>query len=224
MSGGPGGIDGRDIEAFVEAIAWAGDVLAAPEVAARWAAPSVLAGYSVGGLAAHLLAGVARLEHALGDPVGDDAIVVDLVTFFGGNRIDRPSDLAEGLPAFLRHHGEEQAARGPAEIVRSFAARQARVRARLADSDGARLVPVFSVEHGATALSTYLRTRVVELVVHGDDLAASVGVTPRPLPGLVAEVTLGVVLELARARQGDMKVIRAFTRRERAEPSALWVF
>jgi hypothetical protein len=92
----------------------------------------------------------------------------------------------------------------------------------LSTADPARLVSVVNVRGGATPLETYLRTRVVELVVHGDDLSASVGLAYE-VPAAAAEVTLGVCLELARARSGDLAVVRAFTRRERADPGTLRV-
>jgi hypothetical protein len=97
-----------------------------------------------------------------------------------------------------------------------------RLRAVLPGADPARLVSVVNVRHGATTLDDYLRSRVVELVVHGDDLAASAGLASHPPEGAV-EVVLLACLELARARAGDAAVVRAFTRRERADPGVLRV-
>ena len=57
----------------------------------------------------------------------------------------------------------------------------------------------------ATPLADYLATRVVELVVHADDLAASVGETIE-LPPAAAGVAFGVLLHLARANAGDLAV------------------
>jgi hypothetical protein len=72
------------------------------------------------------------------------------------------------------------------------------------------------------ALSDYLRTRVLEVIVHGDDLASSVPAmrVPVPPPDAVG-VSLGVCMELARERIGDLASLRAFTRMERALPDAL---
>lgn len=79
-----------------------------------------------------------------------------------------------------------------------------------------------NVRGGFTTLDRYLRTRVVELAVHGDDLAASVGLA-FDVPPAVADIVFGVCLELARARAGDLQVLRAFVRRERAAPGVLRV-
>ena len=89
-------------------------------------------------------------------------------------------------------------------------------------ADPGRLVSVLNVRNGATTLEEYLRTRVVELAVHGDDLAVSVGLRYE-VPPVAADVVLGVCLELARARSGDLAVLRAFVRRERADADVLRV-
>ena len=87
-----------------------------------------------------------------------------------------------------------------------------------------RPVAVIRVSGAQTSLREYLRTRVLELVVHGDDLVCSVPglAAPDPPPGSL-EVSLAVCLELAQARVGGLAALRAFTRSERALPGALRV-
>lgn len=60
------------------------------------------------------------------------------------------------------------------------------------------------------------------MVVHLDDLEASVGV-PMDLPAEAVEVAIGVLLEMARLRHPPMAVVRALARRERDEAQALRV-
>ena len=88
----------------------------------------------------------------------------------------------------------------------------------------ARPVPVVRVPGGQVALAEYLRTRVLELVVHGDDVVCSVAgmSAASPPPGTMG-TCMDVCLELARARAGDLPVLRAFTRRERAEKDVFLV-
>ncbi len=65
-------------------------------------------------------------------------------------------------------------------------------------------------------LADLLITRMMEIAVHDDDLACSVG---RPTPALPDEVTDTVVVLLARLavrRHGPVTVVRAFSRAERA--------
>lgn len=81
---------------------------------------------------------------------------------------------------------------------------------------------MWRIEGGSTTLDDYLLTRVVELLVHADDLAVSVG-QEIDLPGDASSVAFGVFVDLARARSGDLAVLRAFTRKERGDPDVLRV-
>jgi hypothetical protein len=65
------------------------------------------------------------------------------------------------------------------------------------------------------AIDDYLATRVVELVVHADDLAVSLGVDPPPPPPAAARLAEHVLLDIARHRHGDTALLRALARRER---------
>jgi hypothetical protein len=62
----------------------------------------------------------------------------------------------------------------------------------------------------------YLATRVVELVVHADDLACSVDLEARP-PQAAIEIAIQTMVDAARLVHGDVAVLRALTRRERTE-------
>jgi uncharacterized protein (TIGR03083 family) len=212
----------RTVDAFFLAGEATASVVGSPEVAAAWSAPSALADYRVGELAGHTLVATARLELVLGEeePVG--ATVVDLPTFYGTNRVDDPATTDGGFHPLIRAVGAESAERGPEAVAAELRGTLDRLRPLVAGADPGRLVSVLNVRNGATALEEYLRTRVVELVVHGDDLAASVGLTYEP-PAAATDVTLDVCLELARARSGDVAVVRALVRRERADPDVLRV-
>ena len=75
-------------------------------------------------------------------------------------------------------------------------------------------------------MSIYLTTRVVELCVHTDDLTVSVvsvGRADGEPPRLVADLVISLLVELARSRSGDLRVIRALVRRERAGSDVLRV-
>ncbi len=85
-----------------------------------------------------------------------------------------------------------------------------------------RLVPVWRIENGSTHLADYLHTRIVELLVHTDDLATSVDVRAVP-PRDAATAAFLVFIELARSRFGDVAVLRAFARRERGDAETLRV-
>jgi hypothetical protein len=123
----------------------------------------------------------------------------------------------------VREDAERRAAYGAEAVAQRFRDLVTRLLRRLPDESPERLVPVWTIPDGVTRLRTYVATRVVELVVHSDDLAASVDAPPLEVPRGAATTVIEVFTELARARSGDLGVIRAFARAERAVPDALRV-
>lgn len=210
------------LSALFAAAQLATGVLAAEEVARRWHDESKVPGFSVGGLAAHLYAGIRRLEIGLNEVVPEDATTVGLVEFYGCNWVEDPPHL-DGMHAAILRDAERQAGHGVDTMRRRLSDVVDRLRDRLASESLDRVVPVLQVRNGVTPLSEYLATRVVELVVHSDDLAMSAGLLDQPIPPAAAEVVIGVCVELARARYGDLGVVRAFTRVERAGPDRIRV-
>jgi hypothetical protein len=71
----------------------------------------------------------------------------------------------------------------------------------------------------ALRLDDFLLVRTLEIVVHCDDLVASVGLEPVDLPAPVVRPVLAVLLDLAVDRHGQAAVLRALARRERAPES-----
>jgi uncharacterized protein (TIGR03083 family) len=71
---------------------------------------------------------------------------------------------------------------------------------------------------GEMALDQYLATRVVELVVHGTDLAEAIGI-PSPPPPSGARVAIDVLLDLA-APDDAASVVRLLTGRSGSLPLA----
>jgi hypothetical protein len=61
-----------------------------------------------------------------------------------------------------------------------------------------------------------LRLVVIELAVHGDDLAVSVGRDDESVSEEAGRVAVDALMTGARARHGDRAVLRALARRERA--------
>ncbi len=70
-------------------------------------------------------------------------------------------------------------------------------------------------------LDDRVRLEIIELVVHGDDLAVSIGGEDSELPAEAVTVALGALLESPRLQHGDRAVVRALARQER---SAIQVF
>ena len=215
-----------EVDAYVAGVDWLRGILGRAELAAAWGEPSVVARYTVGGMAAHAVHGVVWLQQLLTDaePVGLRPVTVG--EFFGPNRVDAVD--AEGsedaFSASLRVAAEGFARTGAATVQAALTVSRDQLVGLLDHADMSRPVAVIRVGGAQTALREYLRTRVLELVVHGDDLVCSVPglAAPDPPPGSL-EVSLAVCLELAQARVGGLAVLRAFTRGERALPGALRV-
>lgn len=212
-------------DTFWRALDAAADAVARPEVAAAWTGPSALDGLSVGGVVAHLLAATERTALVLeaDPPAPADTRVVGLAEFYGPNRIDDRSELDDGLPALLRSGAEARAADGATAVVGALAALAPRLRPLVDAAPPDRLVPVVQVRGGAARLDDYLVTRVVELVVHTDDVACSVGLDLPDLPPDVLATVTSAFVDLAAARSGGRAVVRAFARSERAGADVLRV-
>lgn len=198
-------------------------VMAGPEVADRWDEPSVLAEMTVGALAAHLNqmlgAGVAWLEADPADAAG--LLPRPVAEVFGQSRVDGDEGLAGRIPRLIQTWSAEGSALGPVATAAQAADHLARLAVLLAEAHPTRLIPSVSLPGVAMVLPDYLRTRCIEFVVHTDDLAQSVGLpTPEPDP-IAARAAIDVLVDLCRHRVGDVAVLRALTRPERADPDAL---
>lgn len=73
------------------------------------------------------------------------------------------------------------------------------------------------------SLDDFLLTRVMEIVVHSDDLAASVGTSTPTLPAFVIDPVVDLLARLAVHRHGATAVIRTLSRAERA-PATISAF
>lgn len=206
--------------AYLEAADSAVALLADPAVASAWARPSALAGLSVGGLAAHLAGQVTFVPHTLDQPPPESDPVGLMghyarVAWIG-------ADLDADINVAIRSDAERGGSAGAAAVAGAAAATVAALRARLVTEPAGRLV---SPPAGpwALALDDFLVTRMMEIAVHSDDLAVSVGVATPEL----AESVLGPVLELlsslAIRRHGATALLRALSRAERA-PATIAAF
>jgi hypothetical protein len=186
-----------------------------PEVAAAWGEPSRVERYSVGGLAGHLVRAVERTFTALDDPIrapeGRPALLTD---WYLQNRVASAADLDDAIASFLRADGEQMGAPGPETLSEQLLDLRARIGDRLAAEPADRAVSGLRTEL-PVRLTDYLASRVVEVVVHADDVAVSAGSTMPEFSVSVYDVVLGFCLAGARQRGTDLEVLRAMTRAER---------
>jgi hypothetical protein len=210
--------------AFVEAAQTFAGLLELPEVEAGWDQPSAMDGFVVGALVGHVNGAVAPLEWTLDKPPPTDLKVVRLGRYYAGMKIATPQDVEKPIHGAVRDLSNEAAQEGPDANAARFRSLVEQLAKRLAGQDGGRLLDLRPIVPIAITLDDFVRTRVMELVVHTDDLAASVGVdAPQPSPAAAA-ATIETLMATARATHGDLGVIRALARRERSSTEVFPVF
>jgi hypothetical protein len=204
---------------FLECGRVSAGVLRLPGVEERWDEPSALEHFSVRGLAGHLVRATGSVEAYL-DRGMPDAPPVSAAEYYAA-AVDS-TDLQSELHVAIRGRGEEMAAEGYAALVAKLDAVIERLGARLADEPADRRMEVY--KGLVVTLDDYLVTRLVEQLVHCDDLAVTVGADTPAFPPAAVDLVFANLVEVARVRHGDLAVLRAFTRRERDQVAALRVF
>jgi len=203
-------------ELYLEVAEAAAELLAAPEVAAWWDEPSALAEFSVRGLAGHLAGQVFFIPEMLAQPVPAEPVIpigeyYAQVSWIG-------SDLGTPFNRSIRTGGEQDAADGPAALAAEVAACVADLRSSLpAAADR----PVRRPTWGLWSISfdDFVTSRMLELVIHGDDLAYSVGLATPAFPAPAVETVVDLLSRIALRRHGPTAVLRALSRSERAPVS-----
>ncbi|MEV0623092.1 maleylpyruvate isomerase N-terminal domain-containing protein [Nonomuraea sp. NPDC050404] len=211
---------GESRQSYLLAASSAVALLRDPAVAASWDKPSALMEFSVAGLAGHLAHQLVRVGDVL-VPNGQVAEPITLLDHFTRSPwvqagLDHESNLT------VRRGGEAAAAAGPAVLVERAQALLEMQNAALASEPADRVVNL-PWAGWSLRLDDFLLTRLVELVVHSDDLAASVGVDTPTLPDSVIEPVVELLARLAVHRHGPTAVIRTLSRAERA-PATISAF
>jgi hypothetical protein len=206
----PSSSDSASVRALVnEAVDAAAELMSRPSVAAGWDEPSALAGMTVGGLAAHLVraagATLAYLDRTPTDaePVGD---LLTPVTYFHA-ALDSP------IHEQIKQVSADESAIGHVATVTKCRDLAEQLRQRLAAEPAERLVGALGGR--MLTLDDFCRTRLIEVLLHLDDLAVSVG-EPRPdtAPEGLA-IVIDILEGIARHLHGDWEVVYALARSER---------
>jgi hypothetical protein len=207
-----GTLDRSAVTAAVDQIT---DLIGSAAVADAWERESALPGMTVGGLARHLVSQPECAVEFLTTPGPPDAQVLTLVGHY--DRVDwlhAPVDAAENTS--IRDDFNQMGSAGHTESVKVLA----RSRDQLGPAIHA-AGPTTYVPWQDCALPTddFLVVRLMEIVVHADDLACSVGVTPPAFGTHVLEPVLALLAALAAQRRGQDAVLRALSRHERSAGS-----
>jgi Mycothiol maleylpyruvate isomerase N-terminal domain len=192
------------------------DLVRRPEVADRWEQESACAGMTVGGLANHLGAQVVLLVRLLeAGPSVEHPITVD--EHYARAAWTR-EDLAGEANVAIREGSDEEARDGQGALVERVEAAMTRLPGVVRSV--APETPVLIPWQGwALTAHDLLTTRMMEMVVHADDLAASVDVDTPEFPDEVAERVIALLTRVAVRRHGQASVVRALSRPQRAPAS-----
>jgi hypothetical protein len=135
-------------------------------------------------------------------------------------RVATDNDLDSELHRVVRADGVHVAAWGWEAVAAAYAERLVRVQSLLE-----RGVPE-AIAFGGEPMpfGNYLGSRVVEVLVHAEDLALSAGMERPDPPSHAVDVACAFLLREARRAYGDWAVLAAFTRPGRAAPGVPFVY
>jgi hypothetical protein len=205
-----------DRQAVVDAAGLVVDLVSRPEVAAAWTEESSCAGMTVGGLTRHLVDQSVNVVRLLGaEPSAGSGETIGLLDHYARAAWVR-EDVDGETNRSIRDASDAKATEGPAAAVALQVEALEQLPQALASTKGATLIPW---QGWSLPTDDFLVTRLMEIVVHSDDLAASVGLPAPTFGGKVLEPVLGLLTALAVVRHGQDAVVRTLTRPQRAPGS-----
>lgn len=201
------------VAAFLAAVDLTWELATTDAVRDAWAQESSCAGMTVGGLTHHLLNQPGNTAKGLAaDPRPDEPIPL-LAHYERAAWVRAEPD--DEVNIGIREGDNEAALAGPDAVL--GAAREGidalpDLLTRPRDPD-----TVYIPWQGwALTTEDFLTTRMMEMVVHGDDLASSVGLDTPTYPEGVVVPVLGLLTGVATQRHGQTAVVRALSRPQRA--------
>ena len=211
---------GEHVTAFLGAVDLSLELAARPQVRDAWEQESACAGMTVGGLTHHLLKQAGNTVRGLrAEP--DDAPPIALLEHYARAAWVEAGPEDEANVSI--RDGENDGAQVGPHVVLELAGEWAD------DLPGLLAAPrdpdtIFIPWQGwSLTTEDFLTTRLMELVVHGDDLAASVGLDTPTYPEGVITPVLGLLTGVAVRRHGQTAVVRGLSRPQRA-PAVISAF
>lgn len=169
--------------------------------------------FRVSGLAGHLARQITHVPRLLARTAPDGKALTLLDHYARAAWTD--AGLDDDVNASIRRDGEDEAAEGAAALATLAGDTLRALRETQPSEPDGRVV---HVPWGPWSLSLddFLTTRLLEIAVHCDDLAVSVGVPTPHLPAPILDTVLTLLTRLAARRHGPTAVLRALSRAERA--------
>lgn len=202
--------------AFLAAVDLSRELATTPQVAAAWDRESSCSGMTVGGLTHHLLQQADLVADGLrAEPKAQEPIT--LAEHYERAAWVRAAPEDE-VNVGIREGGNEQARSGRDAVLARARATIDALPALLAaprDPDTIHL----PWQGWSLTTTDFLTTRMMELVVHGDDLASSVDLDTPTHRREVIEPVLALLTGVAVRRHGQAALVRALSRPQRAPGS-----
>jgi hypothetical protein len=197
---------------FLDALPHVAALIAEPALEERWTDESALAKMSIGSLACHLNRQVVVAHQLLTQPT-------DFPVLEGGadehyaraawTKTTSPDD-----PENDRSGYDEEALAGVLKLRETTATAAAQVTTLLTEGTASAAAGL-PWQGWALSRDAFLLTRMLEVVVHSDDLALSLGVPTPEFGEAVFEPVLRLLVRLSVRRNGQSAVVSSLTRRER---------
>jgi hypothetical protein len=210
-----------DRTTFLVAVECVADLVTRPEVGSRWEDESACAGMTVGGLTHHLASQAINacvlIERR--DLAPAEAETIAILEHYRRAAWVNESLAAEANTS-IRDSANELASMGRGALIDRFESARADLPGILVDPAKVTYIPW---QGWSMATDDFLVTRLMEMVVHSDDLAASVDVPAPDFGPEVLDPVLRLLTALALRRHGQDAVVRALARPQRA-PSTIAAF
>lgn len=200
--------------AFLQAAGEANALVGRRDLGDRWHEPSTLAELEIGALAGHLARAVLTVHWYLDMPEPDPP-TISAGEYFATVTADVDSE----ANVAIRERAVDAAKGGWARLYLDLGNALDHLRRRLPDERADHRIP--TGDRGLL-LDEYLRTRIVELVLHVGDLCRSLDI-PVPAMPEATRIAIGVLLDTALIRHGATGVLHALARRELDTMDALRV-
>jgi hypothetical protein len=203
-------------DAFLTSARVAAALLTSDEVRVRWDAESACAGMTVGGLAFHLAFQAGSAVRLMSGPPSDASPIRVEEHYRRAAWVN--TGLDEEANVGIRTSANDEAGVGFDELCAKVAVDLDSLPGVLAATSTAD--PVLIPWQGwALTAHDFLVTRLMEMLVHSDDLAASLDVPTPQFPDEAVRLVLGLLTSVAVERHGQTALVRALSRPQRAPGS-----
>ncbi len=203
-------------QAFLDTVDLSWALASTPEVRAAWTRESACAGMTVGGLTHHLLNQAGNTARGLRQAPGEAAPIAVSEHYARAAWVRaRPED---EVNIAIRDGDNERAQAGPDAVLADARELIDALPALLAEPRDPDLIHI-PWQGWSLTTDEFLTTRMMEMVVHGDDLASSVGLPTPEYPQAAIEPVLALLTGVAARRHGQTAVVRSLSRPQRAPAS-----